>query len=75
MTDAPERYVEILKKNIIGVEIEITKLEGKFKMSQEMSKGDRDGIMEGSASLGTDVARAVSTIVQERSEMREAAKR
>lgn len=43
-------------------------------MSQEMSKGDRDGVVEGFASLGTHVARAVSTIVQERSETREAAK-
>ncbi|QPH02068.1 hypothetical protein C2857_006274 [Epichloe festucae Fl1] len=75
VTDAPERYVDILKKNIIGIEIEITKLEGKFNMSQEMSEGDRDGVVEGFASLGTDVGRAVSTIVQERSEMREAAKR
>ncbi|GAB0132657.1 hypothetical protein EsDP_00001086 [Epichloe bromicola] len=74
VTDAPERYVDSLK-NIIGTEIEITKLEGKFKMSQEMSKGDRDGVVEGFASLGTDVGRTVSTIVQERSEMREAAKR
>ncbi|EFY98738.1 FMN-binding domain protein [Metarhizium robertsii] len=74
VTDAPDRYIELLKKNIIGIEISIDKLQGKFKMSQEMSKGDRDGVVQGFARLESDVARAVSEVVQERSEMREAAK-
>ncbi|KAK2591221.1 hypothetical protein QQS21_011086 [Conoideocrella luteorostrata] len=75
VTDAPEKYIDILKKNIIGIEIQISKLEGKFKMSQEMSKGDRDGVVEGFASLESDIGKAVSEVVQERSEMREASKR
>ncbi|EFY90195.1 transcriptional regulator, putative [Metarhizium acridum CQMa 102] len=75
VTDAPDRYIELLKKNIIGIEVTIDKLQGKFKMSQEMSKGDRDGVVRGFARLESDVARAVSEVVQERSEMREAAKR
>lgn len=74
VTDAPERYVELLKKAIIGIEITIDKLEGKFKMSQEMSKGDRDGVVEGFANLQSDVGTAVSGVVKERSEMKEAAK-
>lgn len=74
VTDAPDRYIDLLKKNIIGIEITIDRLEGKFKMSQEMSMGDRDGVVEGFASLESDLGRAVSGIVQERSEMREADK-
>lgn len=70
VTDAPERYIDILKKNIVGIEIQISTLEGKFKMSQEMSKGDRDGVVEGFVGLGTDVGKALSHIVQERSEAR-----
>jgi transcriptional regulator len=75
VTDAPDRYIDILRKNIIGIEITVEKLEGKFKMSQEMSKGDRDGVVEGFASLGSDVGKAVSGIVKERSENKEAAKK
>jgi transcriptional regulator len=33
VSDAPERYIELMKKNIIGIEIAIDRLEGKFKMS------------------------------------------
>jgi transcriptional regulator len=74
VTDAPDRYIELLRKNIIGIEITISKLEGKFKMSQEMRKGDRDGVVAGFAALGTETAKAVSEIVKERSEQVEAAK-
>ncbi|KAL2209769.1 negative transcriptional regulator [Sarocladium strictum] len=68
VTDAPERYIEILRKNIIGIEIEVERLEGKFKMSQEMGKGDREGVASGFDELGTDVAQEISSIVKQRSE-------
>ncbi|OAQ70341.1 transcriptional regulator [Pochonia chlamydosporia 170] len=74
VTDAPERYIEVMKKAVIGIEITIERLEGKFKMSQEMSKGDREGVVKGFARLDSDVAKAVSEIVNERSEMKEGAK-
>ncbi|KAL7931848.1 putative FMN-binding domain-containing protein [Trichoderma chlorosporum] len=44
VSEAPERWLALLKTNIIGIEISITRLEGKFKMSQEMRKGDRNGV-------------------------------
>lgn len=47
VSDTPDRYIDLLMKSIIGLEIEITSLEGKFKMSQEMSVGDREGVVEG----------------------------
>ena len=72
VTDAPERYIDILKKNIIGIEITVSSLEGKFKMSQEMSKGDRDGVVQGFEALQSDVGNAVASVVHERSEMKEA---
>ena len=50
--EAPERYIELLKKNIIGVEVLITRLEGKWKMSQELREGDREGVVEGFRKLG-----------------------
>jgi transcriptional regulator len=33
VSDAPSRFIEILNKNIIRIEINIKRLEGKFKMS------------------------------------------
>ncbi|KAH8167178.1 hypothetical protein CIB48_g1092 [Xylaria polymorpha] len=72
VSDAPERFVELLQKNIIGIEIEIDRLEGKFKMSQEMSVGDRQGVIEGFANLGTETGRAMSDMVKKRSDLKEA---
>jgi transcriptional regulator len=48
--------------------------EGKVKMSQELRKGDRDGVVEGFRMLDTDLGRAVAKTVEERSEMKEAQK-
>lgn len=68
VSEAPERYVDLLRKNIIGIEIAIDRLEGKFKMSQEMSKGDREGVVQGLWNLESDVGRQTSMLVQQRSE-------
>ncbi|KAJ6588799.1 putative transcriptional regulator [Mycena capillaripes] len=64
--DAPESYTELLKKAIIGIEIEIDRLEGKFKMSQELAEGDRKGVIEGFQNLDSDVAGEVATLVRKR---------
>lgn len=47
VSDAPERYIELLTKNIIGIEIEITSMAGRFKWSQEKPLVDRTGVIEG----------------------------
>lgn len=75
VTDAPERYIDIMKKNIIGIEITIEDIGGKFKMSQESTKGDREGVIQGFENLGTDVGRDVAALVRERGEMKDAAKK
>ncbi|SCO86428.1 probable transcriptional regulator [Fusarium oxysporum] len=72
VSDAPERYIELMKKNIIGIEISIHRLEGKFKMSQEMRKGDRDGVIQGFWSMESDACQVIATMVQERSDLKEA---
>ncbi|RKL32129.1 hypothetical protein BFJ72_g10709 [Fusarium proliferatum] len=71
VSDAPEKYVELLKRNIIGIEIEVTKLEGKFKMSQEMGIGDREGVVKGFEGLGTEVADEIARVVKERGELKD----
>ncbi|KAL2136212.1 hypothetical protein VTI74DRAFT_4842 [Chaetomium olivicolor] len=72
VTDAPSSYIDILKKSIIGIEITIDRLEGKYKMSQEMSLGDREGVIEGFESLGTDDGLLMAKTVQERGAMKDA---
>lgn len=65
-SDAPEQFVELLKKNIIGVEIEITRLEGRFKMSQEMDKEDQVGVVQGFRALNTEVGLKMAETVKQR---------
>jgi transcriptional regulator len=47
--DAPERYVEAQLRGIVGIEIEIAAIVGKWKVSQNRSEADRIGVAEGLA--------------------------
>ncbi|PQE25971.1 transcriptional regulator protein [Rutstroemia sp. NJR-2017a BBW] len=62
---------KLLKKSIIGIEIDVERLEGKFKMSQEMGKADREGVVQGFANLDSDAAQYVSQTVKERSDLKD----
>ncbi|OJK04227.1 hypothetical protein ASPACDRAFT_75721 [Aspergillus aculeatus ATCC 16872] len=66
VADAPFKYVELLKKNIIGIEIRIERLQGKVKMSQEMGEGDREGVIRGFEALGGETGLGVAGTVRER---------
>jgi len=46
-SDPPTDYVAQQLKAIVGVEIEIARLEGKWKMSQNRSEADVSGVIEG----------------------------
>lgn len=71
VSDAPDRFIELLQKAIIGIEIRIDRLEGKFKMSQELPIGDREGVIQGFKALGTEVGCQVSSLVKERGELKD----
>jgi transcriptional regulator len=45
--DAPPEFVTAQIKGIVGVEIPISRIEGKWKMSQNRSEADRAGVVEG----------------------------
>ena len=47
----PETYLAGMIAGIIGFEMEIELLEGKFKLGQERSEADRRGILQGLASV------------------------
>lgn len=70
MSDAPEKYVEILKKAIIGLEIEVTRMEGRWKMSQEMGDGDWKGVVDGFKGLGTVAGDEMARVIESRGEGR-----
>jgi len=45
--DAPEDYLAAQLKAIVGIEIPIARLEGKWKMSQNRDEADRRGVVAG----------------------------
>lgn len=47
VSDAPEEFIEGQMRAIVGVEIPISTIEGKWKVSQNRSAGDRAGVREG----------------------------
>src|ERR1051326_6590395 len=54
ISDAPPAYVEGQLRAIVGFEIAITRLEGKWKMSQNRSTADRAGVVAGLSAQGED---------------------
>lgn len=72
VSDAPKPYIDIMKKSIIGIDIKIHRLEGKHKMSQELSRGDREGVIQGFNKLESDVGRDIAQLVKERGEKKDA---
>jgi len=45
--DAPDDFIRAQMKGIVGIEIAIARLEGKWKLSQNRSEMDRSGVVEG----------------------------
>lgn len=66
ISDAPADYIERQQNAIVGVEIAITRLEGKWKMSQNRSDADIDGVVGGLAPSQDATERAVAEIVADR---------
>ena len=70
VSDAPDKYIAWHKKGVIGFEIEITRIEGKFKMSQENPEGDWKGVVDGFAGLQTVNGTHMSQMVENRGKER-----
>jgi len=47
VSDAPERYIDGQLGGIVGLEITVTRVEGKAKLSQNRSEADRRGVVAG----------------------------
>jgi transcriptional regulator len=64
VSDAPPDYVEQMLRAIVGIEIPVQRLEGKFKLSQNRSDADRLGVADGLAA--EPGAGALATLVRGR---------
>ncbi len=69
IADAPADYIEQMLGAIVGIEIRITRLEGKWKISQNRGAADREGVAAGFAEGGDAAAQAMSALVSGKREV------
>lgn len=65
LDDAPRDFIERLVDAIVGIEIPLTSLQGKWKVSQNRPESDKVGIIEGLRGLGTEAAKEMAARVGE----------
>ena len=63
VSDAPDAYVQSQLRGIVGVEITITRLEGKRKLSQNRNAADRAGAVSGLRDSSRESDRKVATLM------------
>jgi transcriptional regulator len=63
--DAPADFVAAQRRAIVGVEIEIADIRGKWKASQNRNSADRAGVIAGLEALGDEEALEMAAIVKE----------
>jgi transcriptional regulator len=61
--DAPADYLGQMLRAIVGIEIPVERLVGKWKLSQNRLPADRQGVVEGLAREGDVQARQMSDLV------------
>jgi transcriptional regulator len=66
VSDAPEEFITQQMRAIVGFQLQIARLEGKWKMSQNRSGADIDGVIRGLGASEAESDRAVATIVAQR---------
>ncbi|MEI5679433.1 MULTISPECIES: FMN-binding negative transcriptional regulator [unclassified Mesorhizobium] len=64
VTDAPKAFIQAQIKGIIGLEIDITSIEGKWKVSQNRPVADRAGVAEGLETETTGTAEMAHLVRQ-----------
>jgi len=52
VTDAPADYIDTMLRAIVGIEIPLTALTGKWKVSQNRPAADRAGVVAGLTAVG-----------------------
>lgn len=66
MEDLPEPYARSMLKGIVGLDIAVTRLEGKYKLSQNRPAADRPGVIDALEAQDDDEPRAIARLMRER---------
>lgn len=62
--DAPEEFIANMLKGIVGFEIPIDRLEGKWKVSQNRGENDREGVIYGLKSEATPFSAEMADLIR-----------
>ncbi|OSI74532.1 hypothetical protein BSZ21_05675 [Bradyrhizobium canariense] len=63
VSDAPADFIKAQLKGIVGPRLQITRLEGTRKMSQNRNAADRAGVIEGLSKSDRDESRRVAHLI------------
>jgi transcriptional regulator len=61
--DAPAEYIDRMLEAIVGIEIPVTSIEGKWKVSQNRAQADRSGVAAGLSARGDAEALQMARLV------------
>jgi transcriptional regulator len=64
--DAPADYLATMRRAIVGLELEITRIEGKFKLSQNRPAADVEGVLDGLAARGDGASGELTAMAKPR---------
>ena len=64
VTDAPADYIDTMLGAIIGLEIPLTRLVGKWKMSQNRPAEDRAGVVNGLSQEGDPSQAVIADLIR-----------
>jgi transcriptional regulator len=66
IADAPEPYIEKMLTMIVGFEISISNLSGKWKLGQNRTAADRQGLIQGLSNAGEADSKALADMLSAR---------
>lgn len=64
ITDAPDTYIDGMCRAIIGFEITLSRIEGKWKLSQNKSPTDRAGVINGFRAKGDSAGQTMADLME-----------
>ncbi len=65
LSDAPPEYIDTMLRAIVGIEIPLASLQGKWKLSQNHPAINREGVTRGLRAQGGDPALAMAAAVEQ----------
>jgi transcriptional regulator len=63
VSDAPREFIDSMLEAIVGIEIPITKIVGKWKLSQNRSADDRQGVVDALEARGDAASKEMARLV------------